>query len=697
MKKWHEWLADLESLAEFSIPRCIKAEEFGSIQSAQLHHFADASEDGYATASYLLLTNHDNKKHCSLLIGKSRVTPLKHVTIPRLELTAAVIAVKMDKMLRQELKVPLEESVFWTDSTTVLRYLTNESARFKTFVANRVTTIRDHSHPNQWHYVNSALNPADQGSRGVKVEKFMQTKVWLHGPAFLLKPETEWPKQLHEKELTTEEDPEIRTCARVNMTSTKESYDAIDKLIAHYSTWQRLRRAVGWFLRLKKILKLLKDKRKELKTTVSQSENNPENQNKLIAQNMKKFKSTFRQRLLSLEQLVEAETELVRISQQQDYTEDICALSKHAPIKKKSQIYRLDPMLQDGILRVGGRLHKAAMPQEAKHPVILSKNSPISNLILQHIHQEVGHCDRNYMLATLRQKCWIPRANSAVRRIISKCTVCRRLTAKAGKQKMVDLPEHRLLLDQSPFTNVWIDFFGPFEVKRGRILVKRYGVIFTCLAVRAVHIEIAHSLDTDSCINAIRRFLCRRGQVKSIRSDNGTNFVAAEKELHKALESLNQTKIQNNMTEKGIKWIFNTPAASHQGDIWERQIHTVRKVLNSVLQQQSLDDKGLQTIMFEVEAIINNRPITLSSDDPGDVEALTPNHLLLMKTQPNIPPGVFDQDDQYARRRWRQIQYIANLFWTRWTREYLPLLQELQKWLTPQRNFSPGDIVLIID
>lgn len=160
VKKWHEWLADLESLAEFSIPRCIKAEEFGSIQSAQLHHFADASEDGYATASYLLLANHDNKKHCSLLIGKSRVTPLKHVTIARFELTAAVIAVKMDKMLRQELKVPLEESVFWTGITTVLRYLTNESARFKTFVANRVTAIRDHSHPNQWHYVNSALNPA---------------------------------------------------------------------------------------------------------------------------------------------------------------------------------------------------------------------------------------------------------------------------------------------------------------------------------------------------------------------------------------------------------------------------------------------------------------------------------------------------------------------------------------------------------
>ncbi len=242
------------------------------------------------------------------------------------------------------------------------------------------------AHPTQWHYVNSALNPADQGSRGVKVEKFMQNKVWIHGPAFLLKPESEWPKQLEEKELTTEEDPEIKTCARVTVKSTQESYDAVNKLIAYYSTWQRLRKAVGWFLRLKKILILLKDKRKELKTTISQSENNPEKQDKLVAQHMKKFRSTIQQQPLSLEELIEAEVELVRMSQLQDYTEEICALKVNAPIKKRSQIYKLDPMLQDGILRVGGRLHKAAMPQEAKHPAILSKNSVIANLILQHVH-----------------------------------------------------------------------------------------------------------------------------------------------------------------------------------------------------------------------------------------------------------------------------------------------------------------------
>lgn len=142
---------------------------------------------------------------------------------------------------------------------------------------------------------------------------------------------------------------------------------------------------------------------------------------------------------------------------------------------------------------------------------------------------------------------------------------------------------------------------------------------------------------------------------------------------------------------------FQHPAASHHGGVWERQIRTVRKILNSLLKQQPVDDEGLQTLMCEVEAIINNRPITKAADDPNDLEALTPNHLLLLKTQPSIPPGTFSKDDQYARRRWRQVQYMADLFWTRWTKEYLPLLQERQKWSQTMRNLRPGDIVLIMD
>ncbi len=227
--------------------------------------------------------------------------------------------------------------------------------------------------------------------------------------------------------------------------------------------------------------------------------------------------------------------------------------------------------------------------------------------------------------------------------------------------------------------------------------MKRYGELFTCLTVRAVHIEVANSLDTSSCINAIRRFICRRRQVSTIRSDNGTNFIGTERELKEAFQDINQSKIGEVLVQKGIKWIFNTPTASHQGGIWERQICTVRKVLNSVLNQQALDKEGLYTILCEVEAIMNDRPITKSSNDPNDLEPVSQNHLLLMKKLPIMPPGVFVKEDCYSRRRWRHIQYMADLFWSRWTREYLPLLQERQKWQKLKINFVPGDIVLILD
>ncbi|KAK7899043.1 hypothetical protein WMY93_019896 [Mugilogobius chulae] len=237
-------------------------------------------------------------------------------------------------------------------------------------------------------------------------------------------------------------------------------------------------------------------------------------------------------------------------------------------LKKTSHLYKLNPILDDGLIRVGGRLSRAAMPVEAKHPVILAKDLHLARLILCHVHQETGHSGRNHMLSHLRQRYWIPGACAAIRKILAKCVICRRLSAVPGHQKMSDLPLSRITPDEPPFS-VGLDCFGPFEVKRGRAVVKRYGLIFTCLAIRAIHLEVLSSLDTDSFINGLRRFIARRGQVLEIRSDNGTNFVGAERELKEALEKLNHTLINGMLLQKNVKWIFNTPAASHHGGLGE--------------------------------------------------------------------------------------------------------------------------------
>ena len=224
------------------------------------------------------------------------------------------------------------------------------------------------------------------------------------------------------------------------------------------------------------------------------------------------------------------------------------------------------------------------------------------------------------------------------------------------------------------------------------------------MASRAIHLETSVSLDTDSFINALRRFICRRGAVRCIRSDQGTNFVGARSELAKVLAELDQRKISSTLREQyDCDWIFkmNVPSASHMGGVWERQIRTVRSVLSSLLMNHGsqLDDESLRTLMCEAEAIVNCRPLTYEQlSDPDSPAPLTPSHLLTMKSKLVLsPPGAFQSADLYCRRRWRRVQHLANEFWSRWRKEFLLSLQERQKWLRPRRNLRVDDVVIIKD
>ena len=691
-KQWQKWITELEQLSRFQVDRCMKPEHFGPIRTAELHHFCDASEKGYGTTSYLRFTNSMGRVHVSFILGKSRVTPLKQITIPRLELTAATLAVKVDRMLKRELKVDLNDSTFWTDSTSVLGYISNQTKRYHTFVANRVPVIKDLSQEKQWRHVSSMDNPADDASRGLHVEDFLKTSRWITGPKYLEKEKEYWPKNPKNLGLIPSEDPEVRKDVAVNSLSVHET-NPTSKLFEYYSSWSRLQRGVAWILKLRGILLLLNQRRKSAKADLA-----PDwTLLKSLKDKMNKLKLTFGSQHLSVEDIREAEKSIIHSEQRRHFSQELALLEKGRQVRASSSIRKLDPILVEGMLRVGGRISKSAMPMDLKNPIILPKDSTISKLILGHIHQQIGHSGRSHMLSRLNQRFWLPRANSAARKIIKACVFCRRMLATVGEQKMADLPEDRVSPDLPPFTHVGIDFFGPLEVKRGRANVKRWVVIFTCLVSRAIHLEVSSSLDTDSCINALRRFICRRGQVTSIRTDNGTNFVGAQKELRAALKDLNQHKIQNALLRDGVKWTFNPPYGAHHGGVWERLIRPVKKILCSVLKEQRLDDETLQTALCEVEGIMNDRPLTTVSSDPNDLEPLTPNHLLLLKTKLIMPPGLFHKEDLYSRRRWRQAQYLADLFWRRWIREYLPIMQQRVKWHNPKRNLRPNDLIVIMD
>ena len=227
---------------------------------------------------------------------------------------------------------------------------------------------------------------------------------------------------------------------------------------------------------------------------------------------------------------------------------------------------------------------------------------------------------------------------------------------------MANLLEERLIADHPPFAFVGVDLFGSLLVKQGQSQLKRYGVLFTCFTTRAVHIEVAHSLDTSFFIQSLRLFVARRGQVLELRSDNVSNFLEAEHELAKAIENWNKTQINDFLLQRNIKWKFNVPRASHHGGIWERLIRSVCKILSALFTEQVLTDESLLTLLFEAEGILNSKPCTTINDDPLDLNVLTPNHLLLLKERVTLPPDIFSIKDNYAKRRWRQVQYLADVF-----------------------------------
>ena len=687
--KWQNWLSSLAELTQLEISRCYKPRSFPNPIITQLHVFADASSTGYGVVAYLLMKSADNKTCVSFVSGKARLAPLKVTTIPRLELTAAVTAVRLACLIRAEIDIPLEVR-FYTDSITVLRYISNERRRFPIFVANRVQLIRDFSKPTQWYHISSDLNPADDASRGLVVNELVHNSRWIQGPNFLSKGETTWPIKtlsILEPHNDSEYDTE-NVCA----TTINDGQETLRKLMNYFSDWDKLCRVVAILLKLK--AQLLAQVRERNSQTCTQK-------------NDKKI-------LLAIQDIESAEHEIIKWIQLQVFPDDVKQLTespvppvqhtverrKMTRVKKSSSLFKLSPYLDNGTLRVGGRLSKASLPEYTKHPWILPKRHHLTTLIIRKVHERLGHAGRNHVLAELRNKYWIIKGNSAVRSVLNKCVFCRRTNGMVQEQKMADLPSFRTDNVSPPFFHTGVDYFGPFVVKDGCKEVKRYGVLFTCMSSRAVHLEIANSLETDSFINVLRRFIARRGNVKSIRSDNGTNFIGAEKELALALKEMNQDKIKHRLHHQAVDWNFNPPAASHMGGVWERMIRTVRKILSGLLQEHGtrLDTDSFHTLICEIEAIINSRPITTVSDDPNDLEALTPNHILTGKSVITVPPPVdFQRHDIYMRHRWRRVQHLANLFWSRWRNEYLLLLQSRQKWSKPQRNLMSDDVVLIKD
>ncbi|XP_067275875.1 uncharacterized protein [Pseudorasbora parva] len=654
--RWEHWRADLANLEKIEVPRCIVPAEFGIITRREIHHFSDASTKGYGQCSYLRLENEQGDVHCALLMAKSRVAPLKVTTIPRLELTAAVVSVAVNDLLKEEINLADAEAYFWTDSQVVLGYINNEARRFHTFVANRVQRIHHSTTPQQWRYIPSEENPADYASRGMSVNDLV-TSSWFRGPNVLWKRQI--PPPLDVNTQLPIGDPEVKKAQSLNTQTVQ--YSCLSNCLTRLSSWSKVIQAVARLLR-----RVRKDKSSD-HSTVAERE--------------------------------DAKRIIIKDLQSQVYAEEIALLRKGMQPPRNSRLYNLNAFVDhDGLLKVGGRLCNSSVPNSIKHPVIIPKEHHLTKLLITDCHEKTEHQGKGLTINEIRSRgIWITGVNRTVASFVRDCVKCRRLRRPTEEQKMANLPAERI--DPSPpFTYCGMDVFGPFITRQGRKSYKRYGLLFTCFCCRAIHIEMLDDMSTDAFINGLRCFIAIRGAVRQIKCDQGSNFIGAKNEFAKAIKEIDTNRLVTFLAEKQCDFVFNAPHSSHTGGVWERQIRTVRNVLHSTLSLSTgrLDDSSLRTFFFEAMAIVNSRPLTVDNlNDPKSPEPLTPNHLLTLKTTQALPPpGKFIREDMYARKRWRHVQYLAEQFWGRWQKEYVSNIATRQCWLTPRRNMQVGDIVL---
>ncbi|XP_067303718.1 uncharacterized protein [Pseudorasbora parva] len=656
LKVWKEWESELHLLSCISLPRpYAPVQSDQMVASRQIHVFSDASERAYGSVSYLRTEDTQGQVYLAFLAARSRVAPRRQHSIPRLELCGALTAAQLAKTLERELTLKTDQTILWSDSTTVLTWLQSESCRFKVFVGTRVAEIQELTGKSTWRYVDSAQNPADDVTRGKTLAELAAPNRWSQGPSFLLKGPAEWPSS--PGEVTEQDVTECKKSASCGVISRADRQGT--HLGQSHLSWKDMVEAVA----------------QEVHGAADRDEP------------------------LTAEDYRQAEMTIFRRVQAECFPEELRHLKSGKAVLRSSRLLTLSPELDpdEGIIRVGGRLRRADCLDPAfTHPIVLDSLHPATTLLIQDYDARLCHPGPERVFAEIRRVFWILRGREAVRRVQHQCEECRRWKSKPVVPKMADLPVARLRLGKPPFYSTGIDCFGPFLVKIGRRSEKRWGIIYKCLTTRAVHLDLLHRIDADSFLMSLRRFIARRGTPAELYSDQGTNFKAGEKELRESFKSMS-SDLQRLLAKQKIAFRFNPPAAPHFGGTWEREIRSVKTALYTVIGVQPISEEVLQTTLLEVEAILNTKPLGYTSSSVADVDAVTPNVLLMGRLDGALPSVVYPKSEGLSRRRWRHCQVIADHFWARFIRCYLPTLQCRRKWHGAPGDLTVGSVVLLME
>jgi len=406
---------------------------------------------------------------------------------------------------------------------------------------------------------------------------------------------------------------------------------------------------------------------------------------------------------ITIQEIEEATRIIIRVVQADSFAKEIQQVKQRKSIL--SSVKLLTPFIDDfGILRVGGRLRNSFFSYQQRHPVLLPKNHHFTKIVLQHYHQTHHHAGPQLLLSLVREKFWIIRGPDMCSRIVRNCIICHKANPKPVNQLMGQLPEDRVKPSR-PFSHVGIDYCGPFYLclVKGRKpkIIKSYVSVFVCLAVKAIHLEFAGDLSTESFIGALKRFVARRGLPNSILCDGGRNFVGAKNQMEEFSKFISspqhQGKVNKYFVDQEIKYKFNPPYSPHHGGIFEAAVKSMKHHLVRVVQDRHLTIEEFITLLSEIEATLNSRPITALTNDPNDFDFLTPSHFLIGGPLKAVPQDNLTDVKAHYLSRWQHVQQMAQHFNMRWSTQYLQSLQRSTKWYELQPNLGVGQLVLLSD
>ena len=660
LNMWNTFFNKLNDIDDLKIPRYVM---FSKYVSLEMHGFCDASIKAYGACIYIRCEVSD-KFYTNLLCAKSRIAPLKQISLPRLELCGALLLANLTKRVTDSLDINVIRFFHWTDSTVALGWIRSESSRWKTFVANRVSEIRSLTNSKNWHHVRSGDNPADPLSRGVSIDILETSNLWWYGPAWFKVSNNNWDliePTLNDLCLSEQ---------KITCTHTLEYSNEIINILHMFSSFNKTLRVLAFMLR--------------------------------FISNIKLGKSSRFYGPLQPEEINKSLNLIIKHVQIESFPNEYECLSKNKELPRSSKLLSLNPFLENEVIRVGGRIKNSSQPYERKHPIVLPKGHYLTKQVLKEEHERLLHCGIQNLLYSIRERYWPISGRNACKNIVQNCITCFRVNPKDSiNYLMGDLPDYRVNPNFA-FTNVGTDFGGPFLLKdrqtRGAKLIKAYMCLFICMSTKAVHIELVTELTTQAFLAALNRFIGRRGKPSNIYSDNGSNYRGANTELKKIYDFLirNSEYLATQLANDFIKWHFIPAASPSFGGIWEAGIKSAKVHIKRVIGESHLTFEQFATVLTQIEAILNSRPLCPLTQDPDDIAALTPGHFLIGRPITNLPELNLVDVPINRLSKWQHLQVMSQHFWRRWQREYLSELQTRVKWKQNGNSLlKVGSLVLV--